>query len=363
MSFLLYRHMLPEGARDGHSNPTLRTLVAAILACSVFAAELTSTAPAQTTGNAEELTPAEVFALVADSIVRVESVDSEGAVQAFGSGVVVGQGVVVTNAHLLEGAAQALVHVGGDSHRIDEMLYEDRTLDIAVLAVPVDGTDAPIRSYSPLLPGTRVVAIRNPRGLDKTPSEGLFSGLRTGQGDNLLIQHTAATSPGSSGGGLFDLAGRLIGITTFGLSNSQNLNFAIPAREVGRAVVKAQFSPNAITLAGRPPSPKPTATATEGVRATSFKWGVPIVSDRNGEIVTERSYAFSLVNSLQRPVADVRFTVSVRDREGNVMDFRDLTFDETIPPGFARRTSVRLETIAGVTAEPEVNVLDFKVVH
>jgi S1-C subfamily serine protease len=46
------------------------------------------------------------------------------------------------------------------------------------------------------------------------------------------IQTTAAISPGSSGGGLFDQAGRLIGITTSSIRGAQNLNFAIPVSDV-----------------------------------------------------------------------------------------------------------------------------------
>jgi Trypsin-like peptidase domain len=59
----------------------------------------------------------------------------------------------------------------------------------------------------------------------------LVSGLRTFEGVR-LIQTTAPISHGSSGGGLFDAQGKLIGITTFMFKDGQNLNFAIPSELV-----------------------------------------------------------------------------------------------------------------------------------
>jgi len=76
--------------------------------------------------------------------------------------------------------------------------------------------------------GARVYAIGAPQGLDLTLSDGVVASLRSFE-DTKLIQTNAAISPGSSGGGLFDASGRLIGITTFQSRNGQNLNFAVPA--------------------------------------------------------------------------------------------------------------------------------------
>ena len=64
--------------------------------------------------------------------------------------------------------------------------------------------------------------------LENTLGEGIVSGLRKRR-DVDLVQTTAPISPGSSGGGLFDASGNLIGITTFLLRDGQNLNFAIAA--------------------------------------------------------------------------------------------------------------------------------------
>lgn len=75
--------------------------------------------------------------------------------------------------------------------------------------------------------GQRVYAVGSPIGLELTLSEGVVSGFR-GVKNGRYIQTTAAISPGSSGGGLFDDEGRLIGLVTFYFKDGQQLNFAAP---------------------------------------------------------------------------------------------------------------------------------------
>jgi hypothetical protein len=86
-----------------------------------------------------------------------------------------------------------------------------------------------LRTSDHLAVGERVVALGSPQGLELTISEGIISGIRDLSGGDRLLQTTAAISHGSSGGGLFDGQGRLVGITTLYLAESQNLNFAVPA--------------------------------------------------------------------------------------------------------------------------------------
>jgi len=73
-----------------------------------------------------------------------------------------------------------------------------------------------------------VYAVGAPEGLEMTLSEGLISGFRDFRGQR-VVQTSAPISHGSSGGGLFDEVGGLVGITTFMLGAGQNLNFAILA--------------------------------------------------------------------------------------------------------------------------------------
>jgi S1-C subfamily serine protease len=85
-----------------------------------------------------------------------------------------------------------------------------------------------VRSFQSIEVGEDVYALGNPQGLESTFSPGIVSAKRSENGVN-YIQMTAPVTNGSSGGGLFDSRGNLIGINTFLLRGEGNLNFAISA--------------------------------------------------------------------------------------------------------------------------------------
>jgi len=89
-----------------------------------------------------------------------------------------------------------------------------------------------VRSYDSLEVGEAAYTLGSPVGLELTLSNGIISGRRDEQNRH-YVQTTAPISPGSSGGGLFDARGNLVGITTLVLVGrehmNQSLNFAIPA--------------------------------------------------------------------------------------------------------------------------------------
>lgn len=173
-------------------------------------------------------TPAEIFSMVSPSVVVVRALDAHDKVISLGSGVVIASAQVVTNCHVTEKGARLEVKSGLLTLPAD-LRYSDRERDLCQLAVP--GLTAPsvkIGSVKQLKIGARVVALGTPQGLELSLSDGIVSALREA-GDASIIQTTAPISPGSSGGGLFDEEGCLIGITTLYLAESQNLNFALPA--------------------------------------------------------------------------------------------------------------------------------------
>jgi S1-C subfamily serine protease len=91
---------------------------------------------------------------------------------------------------------------------------------------------AGVRTYDSLEVGEPVYTLGAPVGLELTLSNGIISGRREEQGRH-FVQTTAPISPGSSGGGLFDARGNLVGVTTLVLVGrehlNQALNFAIAA--------------------------------------------------------------------------------------------------------------------------------------
>ena len=176
-------------------------------------------------------TATEVFAAAASSIVVVQTKDAKGKTQGTGSGVVIGEEEVVTNCHVIEDAAGYAVSYGKRQFAA-RLKNADWTRDVCSLTVKgLNASAVPLGSTKRLKVGQKVFAIGAPQGLELTLSEGILSSLRELDGGRYL-QISAPISPGSSGGGLFDDAGKLIGLPTFYLSEGQQLNFAVPVEWV-----------------------------------------------------------------------------------------------------------------------------------
>ena len=177
--------------------------------------------------NAYAKTASQVFEEVSSSIVIVLNFDANGDLKGFGSGVVLSDGVLATNYHVIKEAEKIQVVHQGKKY-LATLRHLDWDRDVCTLSV--SGFKAPtvvLGSTSQLRVGARVYAVGAPQGLELTLTEGIVSALRQLEGGT-YIQHTAAISPGSSGGGMFDEQGRLLGLTTFYIAESQSLNFAVP---------------------------------------------------------------------------------------------------------------------------------------
>ena len=135
-------------------------------------------------------------------------------------------GKIATNYHVVEGGAS--YQVGRYKQLVRATLYaEDGDKYICLLdAKSVTGKPAQLGKAADLKVGVPVYAVGAPQGLELSLSDGIVAQLRGGPPP--LIQTTAAISPGSSGGGLFDREGRLVGLTTLYIEGGQNLNFAMP---------------------------------------------------------------------------------------------------------------------------------------
>jgi S1-C subfamily serine protease len=184
--------------------------------------------------SATAMEPQEVFAAVEDSIYLLLAAATPEALSAgegsLGSAVAISKHLALTNCHVVEGApAMTLVDEASGEEMTVELLSADPETDRCILRTsswlrPIEA----IRPADSLTVGERVYSIGNPSGLSKTFAEGLISGVRE-DGGVTLVQTSAPISPGSSGGALVDASGALVGITTFLLRDTQNLNFAISA--------------------------------------------------------------------------------------------------------------------------------------
>jgi predicted TPR repeat methyltransferase len=172
-------------------------------------------------------TASEVYDAVSPSVVVIRTYDANVRTFQLGSGVAVANNVIVTNCHVIKDATKIqVVHQGKEYSAV--VRHSDWDRDICTLNVSgINAIPVIIGNTRRLKVGTRVYAIGAPRGLELTLSEGIISSLRLVEGGQYL-QITAPISQGSSGGGLFDEEGRLIGLPTFYLSEGQQLNFAVP---------------------------------------------------------------------------------------------------------------------------------------
>jgi len=173
-------------------------------------------------------TAGELFRRLSPSVFVVETLDSKGTAIALGSAVGIDKGEVVTNRHVVEDGKSWRVRQG-DRTWAAKIAFLDAEHDLCGLQVAgLQASPVSLRLSSTLSVGEHVYTLGAPEGLELSLSEGLVSALRKFEGGS-FIQTTAPISHGSSGGGLFDSQGKLIGVTTFTVKDGQNLNFAIPA--------------------------------------------------------------------------------------------------------------------------------------
>lgn len=202
--------------------------------------------------------PAEIAREQSPAVVVIEPVDESGRALAQGSGfIATPSGAVITNLHVVRGAARVRVKLpGGDVYQTSDLVDFDADKDIAILKIkgfrlPVVRLGDSDRAEV----GDPVVVISSPEGLINSLTTGVISGVRRLE-THRVFQITAPISQGSSGGALFDSAGAVIGITTYILRSGQNINFALPVN-YARGMIADEPK---MTLASIP-QPAPAAVA------------------------------------------------------------------------------------------------------
>lgn len=249
----------------------------------------------------------------------------EGQLVGSGSAVTVAPQTMVTNRHVLLPGHRYQVYIGGSVLDAEAGIC-DSTQDLCLLSVPrLDARPVEFAEADRFSVGDPVYAIGAPNELGNivgvsqatkqksysppqvTLSNGIITALRPVE-DGKIIQTNAAISPGSSGGGLFDAQGRLVGITTFAMRSGQGLNMALPVNWVERLGVSGAprttetgipvQMPAAVAINRTPPSVsssepepvaisaaapvaaviQPPATPAERASATPYFWiALPVI--------------------------------------------------------------------------------------
>jgi len=168
--------------------------------------------------------PAEEFV---ESVVKVRAVAADGS-QSLGSGVVIASNLLITACHVTRGAKSIEI-----THRAEhwngKIEAGSVAHDLCLISVQNLGLPAvAIRRSESLRRGERVIAAGFPGGRNLIVNDGAVEGLYQYDGGN-VIRTSAVFDTGSSGGGLFDEEGVLVGVLAFKARSGTNLHFALPA--------------------------------------------------------------------------------------------------------------------------------------
>lgn len=169
--------------------------------------------------------------------------------RAAGTGFVYAEGVIITNAHVVENASEVKILYADQTVETvpPSQIFADAVSDIAVIKVAATGlTPLAFADSDKLQVGQTVVAVGNPLGfrLGNSVSAGILSGMGRALGSGYpFLQIDAAINPGNSGGPLFNLQGHVIGINSAKMVEVgvEGLGFAIPsntAREIATILLK-----------------------------------------------------------------------------------------------------------------------------
>lgn len=168
-----------------------------------------------------------------------------------GSGSIIDKrGYILTNVHVIQNATKIYVSLSDGTQYEAEVVGQDLDSDLAVIKFnppkDLDLNTIQFGDSQDLRVGQKVIAIGNPYGLARTMTTGIVSSLgrplkdaATGRIINNMIQTDAAINPGNSGGPLLDTNGRMIGINTMIVSNSNSsagVGFAVPSETAVRVV-------------------------------------------------------------------------------------------------------------------------------
>ena len=194
----------------------------------------------------KKVAPTTVF--IASAYFRRHSMTSASS-NGIGSGVLINdQGEIVTNAHVVDGAAKIMVLLHDGTRLPAEVVGIDGETDIALLCVKLPKERPPIAQLGDsdrVEVGQTVLAIGHPFGLGYALTTGVVSGFGTspifGLDQEAVLQTSAAINPGNSGGPLVNLEGKVIGLNASILMGAQNIGFAIPINTVKSIVAELRI--------------------------------------------------------------------------------------------------------------------------
>jgi hypothetical protein len=262
-------------------------------------------------GIFSELTTPQIAKKYSPSVVTIVALDENDQPLSLGSGFFINvNGDIVTNHHVLEGSVKAIIKTTkGDKGNILEIIKDDPELDLLVAKTSLKNTTPlPIGDSDTITVGEDIVAIGNGAGLEGTISKGIISGIRSDE-DLKFIQITAPISPGSSGGPVFNLSGKVIGVATAYLDYGQSLNFAMPVNYL------KSLKQNNVKLSSLPKHKSKIASTKSNSLVQIFNVHYYVDLD------TLSGLDFGIRNESNHPIKNVQLFFIYKDYKGAIVSY------------------------------------------
>ena len=178
-------------------------------------------------GEIKASTSSDFSGIIEDKIEGVVTIKTD---VSQGTGfIITGDGYVVTNYHVMQGARSARITTYDNLQHSVILIGVDVNMDIALLKIKGSFNELNFGNSNEVRLGEKVLAIGNPLGLSFTVTEGIIS-AKGREGINGLpyyFQTDVSLNPGNSGGPLIDTKGDVIGINNFKISGAGNIGFAL----------------------------------------------------------------------------------------------------------------------------------------
>ena len=225
-----------------------------------------------------------------------------------GSGFFVGDGLVATNYHVINGAKTGTAKLVVKQRRfeIQGAVATDKEHDLAIVKVAgLYAPPLPLGNSDHVAEGEIVYAVGNPRGFEGTFSSGNISSIRS-QGTprirDKVLQFTAPISRGSSGGAVVNRWGQVIGIVSETRDDGQNLNFAIPVNTLKSLLTQlgpvTPFPDDASSPGMKNQTAYPIVLLTMSVTVFLVIWFLPIVKIEQWQIAVGVALGFGAIKTL-----------------------------------------------------------------
>ena len=267
----------------------------------------------------------EIYDNAKNSIVVITSNDFSNTPLKMGSGFYFRDNLIATNFHVIDGAHFFKIKNVGSKKEFSDVKVRSysKDSDIAILEVQEKSEPLKLAIAEDLKIGQSIVAIGNPNGLEGSVSTGIISGVRDFNNYNAL-QITAPISSGSSGGPVFNDIGEVIGLATFTLEHSQNLNFAMPIKAVLELEnLKIKWEPKKIKIIS-------DKNSNSGLHLTYY--------DKIGPEFYE---IFSIKNDNGFNISNIVAVFIYKSMTGEIIDYQIVELNETVPAKLAKKFTIR----------------------